>query len=84
MQLDVLKGKLMQVQQAKQTESVKTYLSVLKELIDGEVIASFNLRGEEASCALAKIQGMTVALNLEELFNGTLAAHTKSQIIHPR
>ena len=82
--IDGLRAKLIQIQQAKKTESVKSYLAILKELMDGELSASFNLKGEDASCALAKIQGIAIALNLEEIYNGTLAAHTKSQIHLPR
>lgn len=82
--LEGLKAKLMQIQAAKQTESVKSYLAVLKEIMDNEVISSFNLRGEEAACALSRIQGMAAALNLEKIFDSTLAAHAKSQIITPR
>jgi hypothetical protein len=84
MQLDEMRAKLLVVQQAKQTDSVKKYLEVLKELMDREVAAAFNLRGEEAACALAKVQGMYVALNLEQLFDGILSAHAKSQIVTTR
>ena len=77
MQIDELRGKLTQIQLAKNTESVKSYLSVLKEIMDNEVMASFNLRGEEAACALSRIQGMSTALNLEKIFDSTLALHAK-------
>lgn len=83
MQLDTMRAKLLSIQQAKQTESVKNYLAILKEVMDNEVMASFNLRGEEAACALAKIQGMAAAYNLEKIFDGILAAHAKSKIVAP-
>jgi hypothetical protein len=77
--IDSLKAKLATIQQAKMSEPVKNYLNILKEIMDRELFASFNLRGEEAACALAKLQGMSVALNLETIFDGTIAAYTKQQ-----
>lgn len=81
MTIDEIKGKVIRLQKAKQSEDVKFWLQTLKELADNMLVMSYNEKGEDAVRALGVQKGLNMAQMLCEIFESQISADAKSKIV---
>ena len=81
MTIEEIKGKVIRLQQARQSEDVKFWLKTLKELAENMLIQSYNERGEDAVRALGVQKGLNMAQMLCEIFESQVSADAKSKIV---
>ena len=81
MTIDEIKGKIVLLQKAKQSEDVKFWLKTLKEFADHILVMSYNEKGEEAVRALGVQKGLNMAQMLCEIYETQVAADAKSKIV---